>query len=297
MAKLIISDNMIVASPVSTPILLPVSSIDGSLWEFQVIADGTNRWREWTGKHTLTVVGTPTLITNQLGFQGTKDNYLLTSFTEATTWGANQDFTAITIGRFFQDNVYASGHLMGAISGADGVDYRGFSMGFNQNTSPVECRDFMQLSYKGVGSTNEQRIFYTNAKAGADSARFRLQVMRVTHASKEMAVFDFAGYNGTSALSPTLGPFSGTDALTGRLQGNTSVALGTFNGYTGGEQVQFVMGALYKGALTNAQIKDLANYIRDQFRSNTTINGTTTLGGISAKAGMTSFDLFAAALT
>lgn len=296
MSKIEIVQNLIVAAPVKPPLLLPVSSIDGTLWEFVVIADGTSRWRDSTGKHSITTVGAPTLIPNQLGFQGTRFNHLLTSFTE-TDWPQNTDFTAVTIGRFFQDSVFSSAFLMGSISGVDGVDFRGFSMGFRQSPSPVECQDNMNLSYKGPGGTNEHRILYSNTKAPVDAARFRLQIMRVNHGAKEMGSFDFAGYNGTSALTPTIATFAAADSITGRLQGTAPVALGSFNGYVGSDQVQFVMGGLYRGALSNTQIRDLANSIRNQFRSNTTVNGATTLGGISVKAGMTPFDLFAPALT
>ena len=155
----------------------------------------------------------------------------------------------------------------------------------------------MNMSMVRSGTEFRQALFYNHPQAFNDVARFRLQIMRVRHVARTFEVFSFDNFDGVSALDVESYPFISTDALTGRLQGNTNICFGTHNGYPGSEQCQFVMGALYKGDLDNTQIRNLANGIRDQFRSTQLVGGVPTLGGISALRGMTPFDLYAPALT
>jgi hypothetical protein len=285
---------------VNNPFLEPVTGIPHGQWEYVVIADGTSGWIDTTGKHTVTVVGTPPLIANQMGFQGASTNCLEVDFKE-TDWAANQDFVAVTVGRFFQDGVYASAHFMGSISGTNVVDYRGWSMGMNYNTPTSQVRNMMNVSVLRSGTENRQNLFYNHPKPLADVARYRLQIMRVRHVGRSIQVFSFDGYNGTDTLTGgariATAPLNVADQLTGRLQGNTNIRMGTFNGVAGSDQTQFIMGALYKGDVTDTQIRDLANGIRNQFRSEKDIDGVSTLGGFSTLRGMTPIDLYAPALT
>lgn len=282
---------------VENPIILPVEGVTESNWEFKVYADGTTGWRDMTGKHTVTVVGTPALITGQPGFVGTKDNYLSVDFQEERDWLDNQDFVAVTVGRFFQDAAYASCHFMGSLSGTSPTDYRGWSMGMNYNTPTSECRNWMNLSLVRSGTEYRQGLFYNHPLPLADVARYRLQIMRVRHTARTYEVFSFDGYDGTSALDVATYTFNVSDALTGRLQANTDIHLGSYNGYTGQDQCHFVYGALYKGDLNDTQIRAISNGLRDQFRSTKDIGGVATLGGLTALRGMTPFDLYAPALT
>lgn len=293
-------DSVRATQGITQPGIKPIESIPHEQWEYIVIADGTSGWIDKTGKHIVTVVGTPPLIANQMGFQGSSTNCLEVDFKE-TDWAANQDFVAVTVGRFFQDGVYASAHFMGSISGTNIVDYRGWSMGMNYNVPTSECRNFMNVSVLRSGTENRQNLFYNHAKPLADVARYRLQIMRVRHVGRSIQVFSFDGYNGTDTLTGgariATAPLNVADTITGRLQGNTNIRMGTFNGVAGSDQSQFIMGALYKGDLTDTQIRDLANGIRNQFRSEKIIDDVPTLGGFSTLRGMTSFDLFAPALT
>jgi hypothetical protein len=293
-------DSVRATQGISQPSIEPIEGIPHAGWEYIVIGDGTAGWIDKTGKHAVTLVGTPPLIANQMGFQGSSTNCLEVDFKE-TDWTAGQDFVAVTVGRFFQDGVYASAHFMGSISGTSPTDYRGWSMGVNYNTPSSEVRNMTNVSVLRSGTEYRQNLFYSHPKALADVARYRLQIMRVRHVGRSIQVFSFDGYNGTDTLTGGARIATATlnvaDQVTGRLQGNTNIRMGTFNGGAGSDQSQFIMGALYKGDMTDTQIKDLANGIRNQFRSEKTIDGVATLGGFSTLRGMTPFDLYAAALT
>jgi len=301
MSTLEFLQNAKINQGVTNPFLEPVEGIPHENWEYIVIADGTEGWIDTTGKHGVTVVGTPPLIINQMGIQGSASNCLEVDFQEERDWPDNQDFVAVAVGRFFQDNSYVSAHFMGSISGTNVVDYRGWSMGMNYNPAGNVCRNFMNVSVLRSGTEFRQNLFYNHAKPLADVARIRLQILRVRHAGRSIQSFSFDGYNGTDSLTGSARIESGTlnvaDTVTGRLQGNTNVRMGTFNGLSGTDQSQFIMGALYKGDMSDTQIRDLANGIRAQFRSEKDIDGVPTLGGFSALRGMTPFDLYAPALT
>ena len=297
MALLEVLNSVKMNQGVAAPRLLPVDGIDDSNWEMIVIADGTDNWQDMTGKHTLTVRGTPALISGQIGFIGTKDDYLESDFKE-TDWDADQDFVAVTLGRFVQDDTYSTVSLMGSISGSDPTDFRGFSMGLQRFTSPTTgIRNTMSVSRVRSGTEFRQALFPSHSEAIADVSRYRLQIMRVRHVARTIESFAFDGYDGTGALNVESFTFLSTDTLTGRLQANTNICFGTHNGYTGSDQCQFVMGALYKGDVSDEQIRNLANSIRAQFSSTKTIDGEAVSGGISALRGMTPFDLYTPALT
>jgi hypothetical protein len=292
-SKYNVTPNMIVTDPVTTPRLIPVSSITdwSDILEVCVMCDNTNRWIDTTGKRNITVVGTPATYTNQLGFRGSSGSHLNLGFTESDTPVSN-GFTAFVLGRADQDGVYSTFSFMGASSGTSPSSYRGWNIRGSRDGS--NTRGIFNISVVNGGNAGQNVQLIHTVKTQNDVARFRLNLVRVNVTTNTISVFDLAGYNGVDPLPKTDLVFTGT--LTSRLRGNTPILLGSDNGYTGSDQSQTIAAGLFSKALTDAQVKDLAISIKNQFDTVIDINGVDTPAGLSRKVGFTPINLFAPAI-
>jgi hypothetical protein len=289
-SKYNVTPNMIVTEPVTTPRLIPVGSIPdwSDILEVCVMCDETNRWVDTTGKRNITVVGSPTTYNNQLGFKGSSGNHLNLGFTESDT-PVSDGFTALVLGRADQDGVYSTFSFMGAASGTSPSTYRGWNIRGSNATGIT--RGLFNISVVNGSNAGQNIQLFNTSKGQADVSRFRLNLVRVNVTTNTISVFDLAGYDGVSALPKVDLTFTGT--LTGRLRGNTPILLGSDNGYVGSDQSQVLAGALFSKALTDAQIKDLAIGLKNQYDTVITINGVATPAGLSRKTGFTPINLFA----
>lgn len=274
------------------------NSINADSLEFSVFAGGSaDTWVDTTGRHTVSVVGSPQLVSGFVGFRGDKDNHLELDLKEEGL--PTSDFTAICVGRFFQDASYSTCALMGASGGTSGstdnaLGFHGWNMGMQRTASLT--RNAFSLSVLRSGTEYRQILYYNDTESQNDVERFRMQVMRVTASTKEFTSIIFSGYDGTSALVKESNTFSGSDTITGRLKGKTNIKLGTYNGYTGSDQCHFVYGGLFTEALSDAQVKDFANSFKAQFLNTDTVNGISANNGLTVATGYTPINLYAPAI-
>jgi hypothetical protein len=295
------NNDVIYAQPTAQADLLLPSSINANLLKFAVMcgSDGST-WVDTTGNHTVTPIGTPTLNSNKLGMVGTTANCLELNLKEEDL-PVDQSFTAMAIAKL-NTNATGTCSIMGAVGGTNGstdtaLGYNGWNMQLARDAT--QTRNIVNASMRRDLTVDEYRqsLFYSQSKAVNDSDRMRLIILRMDVANRTLRTYDFAGYDGVAAVPFESFTFGTTDVLTGRLRGKTNIRLGSNNGTAGSAQCQFVAGAMFTDALTDAQIKDLGNSVRRQYLKNDLFNGVATASGLSVASGFTPFDLFAPALT